>query len=152
MKTRYRLIRRGHRGGAFYCVDTQTGKRTSLGTASHEEAQQILHAKNQAERQPLLNLEIAKAYLAGSDSNLAQRTWSDVMTEFIQNKSGSNRLRYDRAILDPAYKPIRTLTLLETRPEHFLRVLKAGGVSTNNHLRRFHNFALDIGWLLRPVL
>jgi DUF2075 family protein len=29
MKTRYRLIRRGIRGNAFYCVDTQTGKRTS---------------------------------------------------------------------------------------------------------------------------
>jgi hypothetical protein len=31
MKARYRLIRRGTRGGAYYCVDTKTGKRTSLG-------------------------------------------------------------------------------------------------------------------------
>src|SRR5438128_4277742 len=29
MKTRYRLIRRGVLGGAFYCVDNNTGKRTS---------------------------------------------------------------------------------------------------------------------------
>ena len=28
MKTRYRLIRRGSRAGALYCVDTTTGKRT----------------------------------------------------------------------------------------------------------------------------
>ncbi len=63
---RYRLIRRGNRGGAFYCVDTTTGKRTSLQTANEDEAQQIIEAKNQAERQPLLNLQIAKAYLAGT--------------------------------------------------------------------------------------
>jgi len=30
MKTRYRLICRGIRGGAYYCVDTKTGKRTRL--------------------------------------------------------------------------------------------------------------------------
>lgn len=32
MKTRYRLIRRGTRGGTFYCVDSLTGKRASLST------------------------------------------------------------------------------------------------------------------------
>ena len=55
MKTRYRLIRRGIRGGKFYCVDTTTGKRTSLRTESEEDAQQIINAKNQAEHQPALN-------------------------------------------------------------------------------------------------
>ena len=38
MKTRYRLIRRGIRGGVFYAVDTLTGQRSSLGTASEDEA------------------------------------------------------------------------------------------------------------------
>src|SRR5712671_5812964 len=70
MKTRYRLIRRGNRGGAFYCVDANTGKRTSLQTSNEDEAQQIVQAKNQAERQPVLNLQIAKAYLAGTDSGI----------------------------------------------------------------------------------
>jgi hypothetical protein len=41
---------------------------------------------------------------------------------------------------------------LETRPEHFLRVLEAGKVSTNVYLRRIHNFALDMTWLPWPVL
>ena len=58
MKTRYRLIRRGVRGGAFYCVDNNTGKRTSLRTGSEDEARQIVEAKNQAVRQPVLNLQI----------------------------------------------------------------------------------------------
>lgn len=38
MKTRYRLIRRGIWGNKFYWVDTATGKRTSLGTASEDDA------------------------------------------------------------------------------------------------------------------
>ena len=74
MKTRYRLIRRGIRGNAFYCVDTQTGKRISLGTDNEETAEQIIAAKNQAEHQPALNLQIARAYLAGSDSGINTRT------------------------------------------------------------------------------
>ena len=70
MKARYRLIRRGTRGGTFYCVDTFTGKRSSLGTNNEDEARQIIEAKNQALRQPVLNLQIAKAYLAGTDSGI----------------------------------------------------------------------------------
>ncbi len=152
MKTRYRLIRRGVRRGAFYCVDNKTGKRTSLRTDSEEEARQIVETKKQAERQPVLNLQIAKAYLAGADSNFVRRTWSEVMAEFLKTKAGRNRTRYERAITDKAYDSIRGLHLIETQPEHFLDTLESGSVSTNNYLRRFHNFALDVGWLLRPVL
>jgi hypothetical protein len=43
MKTRYRLIRRGNRSGAFYCVDTKTGKRTSLRKANEDAAKRGLH-------------------------------------------------------------------------------------------------------------
>ncbi len=54
MKTRYRLTRRGIRGNKFYCVDTTTGKRTSLGTTDEEEARQIVEAKNNSERRACL--------------------------------------------------------------------------------------------------
>jgi hypothetical protein len=40
-----------------------------------DEAHQIVEAKNQAERQPVLNLQIAKAYLAGYDNCITTRTW-----------------------------------------------------------------------------
>jgi hypothetical protein len=63
MKARYRLICRGIRGGAYYCVDTKTGKRTSLGTTNADDARQVIEAKNNAERQPVLNLQIAKCML-----------------------------------------------------------------------------------------
>jgi hypothetical protein len=75
MKTRYRLIHRGRGHGTFYSVDSKTGKRTSLGKATKEEARQIVDAKNQAERQPMLNLQLAKAYLAGTDAEMPKRTW-----------------------------------------------------------------------------
>jgi integrase len=152
MKTRYRLIRRGIRGGAYYCVDTQTGKRTSLGTNSEDSAKQIVEAKNQAERQPEINLQIAKAYLAATDESFVKRTWREVMAAFVKTKTGSNRTRSDRAILDKAFDSIRDMQLLETRPEHFLKILQGCKVSTNNYLRRFHNFAVDMGWLPWPAM
>jgi hypothetical protein len=67
MKTRYRLICRGTRSGAYSCVDTKTGQRTSLGTTNADDARQIIEAKNNAERQAVLNLQIARAYLAATD-------------------------------------------------------------------------------------
>jgi hypothetical protein len=63
MQTRYRLIRRGSWGERFYCVDTSTGKRASLHTTDADETQQLVQAKNDSQRQPVLNLQIARAYL-----------------------------------------------------------------------------------------
>jgi hypothetical protein len=79
MNTRYRLTFRGIRGGMYYLVDKITGKRTSLQTTSEDEARQIVEAKNQAERQPILNLQIAKAYIAGTDSGIMSRTWQQAI-------------------------------------------------------------------------
>jgi hypothetical protein len=97
MKTRYRLTRRGIRGDRFYCVDTSTGKRTSLRTANQEEAWQILQAKNQSERQPVLNLQIAKAYLAGTDNGMATRTGHDAIEALAKTKQPANQQRWRTA-------------------------------------------------------
>ena len=75
MKKRFRLIRRGKRDGKFYCVDSLAGKRTSLQTHDSAAAAEVVAVKNQALRQPILNLQIAMAYLAGSDSGFTTRTW-----------------------------------------------------------------------------
>ena len=55
-------------------MDKTTGKRTSLQTTDRDEAQQIVDAKNQTERQPLLNRPLSKAYLAGTDAGMTTRT------------------------------------------------------------------------------
>lgn len=152
MKTRYRLIRRGLRGGAFYCVDTVTGKRTSLRTGSEEEARQVVEAKNQALRQPVLNLQIAKAYLAGTDHGVASRTWQHALDALIAMKAGSNQHRWRTAAKDRAFAPLLSRVLIETPGELLLQVLQNGKVSTNVYLRRLHNFCADMGWLPWPLI
>ena len=152
MKQRYRLIRRGERGAKFYCVDTLTGKRASLATTNKDEATQIALAKNQALRQPALNLQIAKAYLAGSDSGVATRTWQQAMEALVAAKQGANQLRWQGAIKDRAFGPIRGLIIVETRAEQLLAALTAGTVSTNVFLRKLHNFCQDMNWLPWPII
>jgi hypothetical protein len=102
MKTRYRLTRRGIRGGKYYCVDAVSGKRTSLHTGNEDEARQIIEAKNNAQRQPAINLQIAKAYLAGTDSGVATRTWQQALDALAASKQGANQERWRRASNDKA--------------------------------------------------
>ena len=115
-----RIIRRGIRGGAFYCVDTQTGKRTSLRTSDGDAAQQIVQAKNQAQRQPVLNLQIAKAYIAGTDSGITTRTWQQAIEVLIATKQGANRLRWGNVAKDRALKPFLPQVIIETQGETIL--------------------------------
>jgi integrase len=152
MKTRYRLICRGIRGGAYYCVDTQTGKRTSLGTTNTDDAKQIIEAKNNSERQPVLNLQIAKAYLAGSDNGIKTRTWQQAIEALTNTKKGTNQHRWKTAAKDKALAPLLPKVIIETQGELLLRVLQSGTVSTNVYLRRLHNFCVDMNWLPWPLV
>jgi integrase len=151
MKQRYRLFRRGW--GTYYCEDTQTGKQESLGTRSKQDAQRLVHARNEAERQPLINMQIARAYVSASDPAALTRTWQFVMDEMGKGKKGaSTRLRWTRGVAQKPFDLIRNKPLIETRAEHFLDVMATGTVSTNIYLRRLHNFALDMNWLLAPII
>ena len=152
MTTRFRLTFRGIRGGMFYCVDKTTGKRTSLKTTNKDEARQIVEAKNQAERQPVLNLQIAKAYLAGTDNGIASRTWQNAIDALIAMKQGNNQLRWKTAAKDRAFAPLLPRVIIETPGELLLKVMQAGKVSTNVYLRRLHNFCADMGWLPWPLI
>jgi integrase len=152
MKTRYRLIRRNSRGGKFYCKDTTTGKRTSLNTISEDEAQQIVDAKNNSQRQPLLNLQIAKAYLAGTDNGITTRTWQHAIEALLNTKQGANKERWLRVVKDKALVLLLPQVIIETKGEFILKVLQAGTVSTNVYLRRLHNFCVDMNWLPWPLV
>jgi len=151
MKQQFRLYRRKN-GGRYYIHNEWTGKQESLHTNDRMTANRLLHAKNEAAKQPAINLQIAKAYLAAADENFIRRTWREVMVDFVKVKTGSNRTRSERAVMDKAFDSIRDRQLIETRSEHFLRVLENGKISTNNYLRRFHNFAVDMAWLPWPVM
>ncbi|MBE0540190.1 MAG: hypothetical protein IH623_02285 [Verrucomicrobia bacterium] len=107
MKLRYRLNRRGQHSRKYYCVDTFTGRRFSLGTTDRDAATQIVLARNQALRQPGLNLQIAKAHLAGSDSGVATRAWQHAMDAIVASTQGANQLRCRTAVRDAAFDAIR---------------------------------------------
>ena len=147
MKTRFRLTCRGIRGGMFYCVDKITGKRTSLQTTNKDEAQQIVEAKNNSVRQPVLNLQIAKAYLAGSDNGIATPTWQQALDSLASTKQGANQDRWRTVAKDQALAPLLPRVIIETQGELLLKAMQVGTVSTNVFLRRLHNFCVDMNWL-----
>ena len=98
MKNRFRLIQRGLRGGTFYSVDSQTGRRESLATKDSDEAAQLVLAKNQSVRQPALSLQMAKAFLSATDDALAKRTWQEAIDTLVESKFNSTKARWLRSV------------------------------------------------------
>jgi hypothetical protein len=82
------------RNGVYYCEDTNTGKQSSLRTRDKVEAGRLLSVKNEAVRQPAMNLQIAQVYLQHGDPALAARTWQNVMQQMLEGKSGSTLTRW----------------------------------------------------------
>jgi len=140
------------RGAVYWLQHNETGKQESLRTKDKLDAKRLFQARNEAHRQPVINLQIARAYLMVGDPEVAKRTWQWVMDEIVKLKRDETQRRWLVAIKDKALDGMRKLPLLETRAEHFLRVLESGKVSTNMYLRRIHNFALGMNWLPWPVL
>ncbi len=151
MKRRFILYRR-KLGGTFYVEHTETRKQESLGTKDRAEAMSLLNARNESVRQPQLNLQIAKAYLAGTDSGVSTRTWQQALDAIVETKSGSTQDRWRRAAKETALDLIRHRVIIETQAEHLFASLKAGTVSTNVHLRKLHNFCLSMNWLPWPLI
>ncbi|MEY2407474.1 MAG: hypothetical protein QOF48_144 [Verrucomicrobiota bacterium] len=151
MKNRFRLYLRTV-GGVFYVHDSKTGKQESLGTRDRREAATLLNARNEAVRQPQLNLQIAKAYLAGTDSGVATRTWQNALDAIVSTKTGSTQERWRRAAKEKALDLIRDRVIIETQADQLLACLQAGTVSTNVHLRKLHNFCISLNWLPWPLI
>ena len=152
MKRRFILYRR-KLGGMFYIEDTETRKQESSGTKNRAEATSLLNARNESVRQPQLNLQIAKAYLAGTDSGVSTRTWQDALNAIIETKSGSTQDRWQRAAKEKALDSDSSSDhSSKRRPSNLFACLKAGTVSTNVHLRKLHNFCLSMNWLPWPII
>ena len=112
----------------------------------------MLQAHNESEVQPHFNLSLARVYMNGADPKLGSRTWQEVMEHIVAKKTDATRVRWDVAIKDSNFDCIRKLRVAETRPEHFDKALADGKVSTNVYLRRIHNHALGMEWLLKSVI
>ena len=151
MKRRFILYRR-KRGGMFYLEDTQSKKQESLHTKNRADAVSVLNARNESTRQPQLNLQIAKAYLSGTDSSVTTRTWQTAIESLTNSKSGANQHRWRIAARDKAFAPLLPRVIIETPGELLLTVMQTGTVSTNVYLRRLHNFCVDMNWLPWPLV
>ncbi len=149
MKTKYTLFRRG---GVFYMQDSTTGKQTSLRTKDETEARSLLEARNAAQRQPVLNLHLARAYLTASDPAFVERTWQTVMEQLQARGKDSSRERYASVFKSSCFDSLRRKKLLETTADDFFSVFKDGKVSIVYFLKRLHNFALSLGWIALPVV
>ncbi len=90
MKTKYTMFRRS---GIYYSQDTATGHQKSLRTRDEGEALNLLHALNEAHRQPTLNLHLARAYLTASDPAFVERTWQTVMEQLQSRGKDASRER-----------------------------------------------------------
>jgi len=76
------------------CGDFPIGKQHSLRTKDEAEALTLLHSKNEAYRQPVLNLQIARTYLTATDPEVANRTWQKPMDEMTKTKTGPTHARH----------------------------------------------------------
>ncbi len=152
MQERFRMFCRS--GGNFYTRDKITGRSESLGTANRSEAKQLLAARNQAVAQPQLNRTMAKAYLSAKSPDLLTRTWADVIEHYSVTGVESTRKRKATAFRSRPFALLRSITLMDTEAGHLLAVLQheRAGNSAHHYLRRLHNYALHLGWLLMPVM
>jgi integrase len=146
------MFKRG--GGIYYARDTVTLGKQSLGTTDRVQAVRLLAAKNQAVEQPPLNKGMTKVYLSAASPEFASRTWSDVMEKYVTSGAESSKARKERAFRSRPYVALHKLKLIDTSAEHLFAVLEhqKAGNSTHHYMRRLHNFAQHLGWLLAPVM
>jgi len=150
MKTSYKLFRRDN--GVYYTENITTGKQSSLHTKDETEAKSLLNARNEAQRQPTLNLHLARAYLTASDPAFMERNWQTVMEQLQSRGKETSRARYASVFKSPSFDGLRNKKLLETTADDFFAVFKEGKVAISYFLKRLHNFALSLGWIALPIV
>lgn len=150
MQLKYRLYRR--RNGNFYWQENDSKKQGTLRTTDRREAERLLNAMNESHREPILNLNLARAYLVAHDPEMARRTWQAAMDEMATHGIPTTQERCARSFRSKAYDPIRTKPLAQTTAADLLSILHANGNCVGHYLRRLHNLAVDLGWLAWPIL
>jgi hypothetical protein len=142
------------RNGVFYVQDKLNGKQKSLKTRDAAAAKRMLAGKNQATEQPQMNLAMAKVYLSFQSPEMMSRTWDDVMKEMEQAYHGPTLARWRTQMKSAPFQGLRKLVLIQTDSSHFLSVLRhpRAGTSTQKWLRILHNRAMDLGWIMAPVM
>lgn len=132
---------------SYYIHNNKTGEQRSLNTTDKQQAKRLVDAANQGQETPALNLQLGKVYITHADPKMGTRRWQEAMDELCSHGVAASQTRYKRELKSAAYNIIRNKPIVETTSEDLNAVLKRGGNSTNNFLRRLHNLALDNGWI-----
>jgi hypothetical protein len=83
LKQIFRLFRRK---GIYYSQDSRTDEQKSLQTRDKVEALRLLNAKNEAAHNPsVVNLQIARTYVAASSPEMLTRTWRSTFDAMMDN-------------------------------------------------------------------
>ena len=129
-------------------------KHTSLKTKDPQQAQRILDARLMVRTLPAIAAEVGRAYLREGDPEAASHTWRKAIQECLgcqkRNKATQKRIEY--AAKDKALIPLLDRPVGETKATDIFEAIRNGGVATNVFLRRFHNFAMELGWLHKAIL
>jgi len=139
-------------GKVWWCQNTENFQRESLGTADRNEARRLLDLKNQPHNHAGFHVQMARTHLLVSDPKAVTRTWQNVMDAIVSQKKGATKIRWKNAAKCKAFDSIRNQVVANTKADEFLAVLASDRVSVNVYLRRLHNYALDMNWLLAPVI
>lgn len=121
-------------------------------TRNETEARKIVQAKNDAVNLPLMNLVMAKTYLAAQDLKLVSRTWADVMEMFRKRGKPAAQMRHARVVRNRPKQYLRDKRLVEATADDFFHALSLGTNSTVLFLQTLHNDALGMGWIPAPIL
>ena len=108
--------------------------------------------RNRPYQEAGFHAQMARTHLLVSNPENVNRTWQFVMDAAAEGKTGNTKIRWQRAVSSKPFHHIRSLIVANTTSDDFNKVLNAGGNSANMYLRRLHNFALDMNWLLAPVI
>lgn len=151
MRNVYRPFKR-KKTGYYYAENIITHKQQSLKTNIRSEALRLIAGLNESNLNPILNKQLARAYLSACDPKISIITWQEVFEHIIKNKSDLSQARWEIAIKDKNITSLLRKKLVETTPVDLLNCLLHGGVSTNNFLKTAHRVACDMGWLLGPII
>ena len=122
MQDRYWLYQREN--GVFYFQDKITGKQQIVKTRNAVAANRLLAGKNQSVELPMLNRSMAKTYLAAKSPELMERTWADVISQYVNAGVAESRDRKERAFRSQPFMRLLKVKLLDTEADHLFAVLE----------------------------
>lgn len=117
-------------------------------TRDKAEARGLLHAKNEARRQPIFNLHMARTYVAAADPAMTTRIWQNPLDYMVQQAVAQpTRERLERAFACDDFDHLRAKVIVETTVDDFRQVFTHKKPSSIHYLRNLHNLAQGLNWL-----